>query len=379
MKKKIYSQMLFATLLLLNFVCFGAVQKDAKDNQDEKTILEKADSIRLMREKTTLSVASTYTPLLFPTVMGIGSLGKKGNDNIAVFNDFIVVKVDSLPAMEALIDSIGGKKKDTMADIILYINGNAMYDIGLITKNKANHELVFKLDRHSKFLMKFFPQFSYPWSKLEVSVGAGFKNGMEFPVDPSVKALKISRDIWSIIFSLVFIASIIISFIILAAKTNLIRTGDNHSPFSLALSQFGFWTIVIASSFIYLWIITDELPPITGSTLILLTMSTLTTAGSRLVDIRVDTKAHLQPSTNFLEDILQDDLGYSVHRAQMFLWTIIMGIVFVTSVIRAQLIPQIDETLLGLMGISSTAFVGLKTMENKKEDEPKTTEDKVSG
>jgi dipeptidyl aminopeptidase/acylaminoacyl peptidase len=33
-----------------------------------------------------------------------------------------------------------------------------------------------------------------------------------------------------------------------------------------------------------------------------------------------------------------------------------------------QQIPQLDESLLALMGISSGAYVGLKTMENKPED-----------
>ena len=72
-----------------------------------------------------------------------------------------------------------------------------------------------------------------------------------------------------------------------------------------------------------------------------------------------------------LEDILKDELGYSVHRAQMFMWTVILGVIFVTSVIRFQQIPQLDESLLALMGISSGAYVGLKTMENKTGSEPK--------
>ena len=90
------------------------------------------------------------------------------------------------------------------------------------------------------------------------------------------------------------------------------------------------------------------------------------------MDIRRKTKKSIiQTSDSFLEDILKDELGYSVHRAQMFMWTVILGVIFVTSVIRFQQIPQLDESLLALMGISSGAYVGLKTMENKTVSEPK--------
>ena len=163
------------------------------------------------------------------------------------------------------------------------------------------------------------------------------------------------------------IITILVTFIILAATSNLIRIADDNSPFSLALTQLAFWSIVIASSFSYIWIVTDALPPITGSTLVLLSVSALTTAGAKLVDIRAGSNNQLARSISFLEDILQDEIGYSVHRAQMFMWTVIMVIIFVTNVIRFQQIPQLDESLLALMGISSGTYVGLKTMENKKD------------
>jgi hypothetical protein len=198
------------------------------------------------------------------------------------------------------------------------------------------------------------------------------------PVDRSMSPLQIKYvSSTSIAISLLFVMAIVALFVVLAVKTNLIRIGDDDSPFSLALTQLSFWTIVVASSFIYIWIVTEELPPITGSTLILLSVSALTTAGSRLVDIRTDKKGPVTAkSVSFMEDILRDELGYSVHRAQMFMWTAIMGIVFVSNVIRFQQIPQLDESLLALMGISSTAYVGLKTMENKTPEEEKRAEDK---
>ena len=368
--------LLAAFFLLINLLGYGMTAADKKDTLNPQVMLKQLDSVREKIQAAALECQAKSPFLVYPKVIGVDS--PQRNANLAVFGDYLTIEVDSIPALLALMDSIAADKKDTMSDLILYINGNAMRDIGVMNFDRREHELIFHLDRHSQYLMKFYPEFPYLWSSIPVSISAGFRNGIILKTDPALKMTNlkyVSR--WSIVFSLLFIVTMIVSFVVLAAKTNLIRIGDDGSPFSLALTQLSFWSIVIASSFIYIWIVTEELSPITGSTLVLLSVSALTTAGSRLVDIRRKSKGDLtQRSDSFLEDILQDEIGYSVHRAQMFMWTVIMGIVFVTSVIRFQQIPQLDESLLALMGISSSAYVGLKTMENKKDTDTGTTEEK---
>ncbi len=353
-----------------------AANETTSDTLNTEQLLKQLDSIRQK-----LKAAEASKPkspwLVYPKVVSTGSMLKARPANMAVFNDYIYLKLDSLVALTALADSITGGQKDTMGDVILYINGNAMRDIPLIGIDQAKQQLIFHLDRHSTYLMKFYPVFPYLWSKVPMAITAGFRNGMTIPVDRGMKPLELKYvSSWSIGFSLLFVFAIAVLFIVLAAKTNLIRIGDDSSPFSLALTQLSFWSIVVASSFIYIWIVTDEMPPITGSTLILISVSALTTAGSRLVDVRTKTKSdETARSVSFFADILQDELGYSVHRAQMFMWTAIMGIIFVASVIRLQQIPQLDESLLAMMGISSGAYVGLKTMENKKPAEEPVSEE----
>jgi hypothetical protein len=374
MKINLYSICLTLLFLGTTFLSYATNQTSMADTLNTDQLIKQLDSIRQK-----LNAAATATKLRTkyrntPKITGTGSMLTSRPSNLAVFNDYIYLKVDSLPALTALRDSVFASNPDTMADLILYINGNAMRDIGVTLIDKTQNKLIFQLDRHSKYLMKFYPGFPYLWSKLPLTISAGFRNGMMIPVEKGLKPLTVKYvSGWSLIFSLLFVVSIAAVFVVLAAKTNLIRIGDDTSPYSLALTQLSFWSIVVASSFIYIWIVTEELPPITGSTLILLSVSALTTAGSRLVDIRSDTKQDLgHRSVSFMEDILQDELGYSVHRAQMFMWTVIMGIIFITNVIRFQQIPQLDESLLALMGISSGAYVGLKTMENKKEDQSAT-------
>jgi hypothetical protein len=65
-------------------------------------------------------------------------------------------------------------------------------------------------------------------------------------------------------------------------------------------------------------------------------------------------------SRGFLRDILSDASGYSFHRFQIFAWTIVLGIIFVSSVYNSLNMPEFSATLLGLMGLSSGTYLGFK-------------------
>jgi hypothetical protein len=70
-------------------------------------------------------------------------------------------------------------------------------------------------------------------------------------------------------------------------------------------------------------------------------------------------------SKGFLRDILSDSSGYSFHRFQIFAWTIVLGIIFISSVYNRLTMPEFSATLLGLMGISSGTYIGFKFPEQK--------------
>lgn len=79
--------------------------------------------------------------------------------------------------------------------------------------------------------------------------------------------------------------------------------------------------------------------------------------------LALDTSA--QASKGFLNDILSDSSGYSFHRSQIFAWTIVLGIIFLSSVYNNLTMPEFSTTLLGLMGISSGTYIGFKFPEVK--------------
>lgn len=70
-------------------------------------------------------------------------------------------------------------------------------------------------------------------------------------------------------------------------------------------------------------------------------------------------------SQGLLRDILRDGSGYSFHRFQIFAWTLVLGIIFVSSVYNNLSMPEFSTTLLGLMGISSGTYIGFKFPEQK--------------
>ncbi len=71
-------------------------------------------------------------------------------------------------------------------------------------------------------------------------------------------------------------------------------------------------------------------------------------------------------SKGFLQDILADANGYSFHRFQIFAWTIVLGIIFISSVYNNLTMPEFSATLLGLMGLSSGTYIGFKFPEQKQ-------------
>ena len=70
-------------------------------------------------------------------------------------------------------------------------------------------------------------------------------------------------------------------------------------------------------------------------------------------------------SAGFMRDILSDGSGYSFHRFQIFAWTIVLGIIFLSSVYNNLTMPEFSTTLLGLMGLSAGTYIGFKFPEQK--------------
>ena len=67
-----------------------------------------------------------------------------------------------------------------------------------------------------------------------------------------------------------------------------------------------------------------------------------------------------------MQDMLGDNGAVSFHRFQMCVWTIVLGIIFVTDVYSKMAMPEFSASLLGLMGVSAGTFIGFKIPEQAK-------------
>ena len=149
-------------------------------------------------------------------------------------------------------------------------------------------------------------------------------------------------------------------------------------PYSLARCQMAFWLVVITMSFIAIVGITGDYNGIvTTQSLTLLGISSLTAFGAEAMDSArpkpqiVAGQAAVEPPRHntFLRDLLTDDSGFALHRVQILVWTLILGVVSLWSTYRSLTLPNFDPQLLIMMGITSGLYLGFKWPE-KQTDSP---------
>lgn len=148
---------------------------------------------------------------------------------------------------------------------------------------------------------------------------------------------------------------------------------DRTAPFSLTKVQFGLWTAIIASVYVYLSLCKGDCAEsaINKTALVLMGISAGTVIASSVIDNKEisDNRPRHQnsPSQGFFVDILSDENGISLHRFQNLAWTIIAMTVYlykVSLISTGCQLPELSDTLLALTGISSATYLVMKTQEN---------------
>jgi hypothetical protein len=195
-----------------------------------------------------------------------------------------------------------------------------------------------------------------------------------------------------------------------------------QQPYSVARVQMAWWFFMIIVGFSYIWMVTGDNDTITPSLLGLMGISAATAvaavvisptearigARGKLIDEEVaildkailqvtkdldearargdesllrvladrpkqlatrrallvyerDSLAVVPPSKGFWRDLVTDDRGaVALDRFQIVAWTMILGFVFLQSVIWDLSMPDFSATTLALMGISSGTYIGFK-------------------
>jgi hypothetical protein len=177
----------------------------------------------------------------------------------------------------------------------------------------------------------------------------------------------------------IFVAVILsLGFLGVAAWTGALR--DKEPPpagqpientertYSLSRLQIALWTMLVVCAYLFIWIITGEYnTEIPGSILIILGISVGTFATAAAVDKGKESAkgTTVSQSEGVLKDLTSTDSGAALHRVQFELWSVVLMVVFCVTTYETLAMPDFHTGLLGLMGISSAAYAGMKIPENK--------------
>ncbi len=179
------------------------------------------------------------------------------------------------------------------------------------------------------------------------------------------------ENIW---FKFVIPSLIVLVGLILSFTTDILKdtTLGPEKPYSFARVQLMWWTLIIISCFTSYYGRHGELQELDSSALILLGISIGTTTAARIIDNKdIDNQVarHQEhPESKYmLYNIVSDNNGISVHRFQALVFNIVFGLMFIAEFLKEDnKFVEFGAMELGLMGISSAAYVGLKINENSR-------------
>jgi hypothetical protein len=166
------------------------------------------------------------------------------------------------------------------------------------------------------------------------------------------------------------VAALWIALAYLGKKSGMLRDNGNqgytlqHRTYSLGRVQMAWWFGIVMGSYIFLWMISQEIPTLSSQALLLMGISGAT--GLTSAGLNAGMQKQLPVSGGkFFEDLLTDAYGVTLHRFQMLAVTIILGVMFIIHVANTLSMPEFDGSLLALMGIAGGTYVGFKIPETQ--------------
>lgn len=304
---------------------------------------------------------------------------------VVTLRDQIAVHVAGLATLMAR-----EKCSPASGKVVLFLDGRAMPSVTPYPPvDPASETLQFVLDRSDAALDALSRD---AWTHLlgrpslephTVSVSVGLQNDYPLRSDWAVRLQTIpAGGFWAWVVLLVLLGCI---FLALAVRSDVLRdigpqpAANARKPYSLAKMQAAWWFFLILASYLFIGLVSSDYgTTITGTVLSLMGISAATAVGSATIDVSrpagadagagaavLATTAASETKGHWWLDILSDDHGVNFHRFQMATWTLVLGVIFVHEVYAGLAMPVFDNTLLGLLGISSGTYLGLKTTGEK--------------
>ncbi len=134
--------------------------------------------------------------------------------------------------------------------------------------------------------------------------------------------------------------------------------------YSISVTQALFWTFIIAFSCVYVYMLKAAFIMIPGQILILLGITGGTALASRINAVSKDVipndlmKEIRKKRTPKLRDMISIGGRMNIYKFQMMVFTLVTGIIVVAELIKACNFPEIPNSLIVLMGVSNTLYLG---------------------
>jgi hypothetical protein len=298
-----------------------------------------------------------------------GAAGVNTDPRQVYLGDWVVISVCHL---DALVHDAEAQQQS----ITLYIEG---LDTGVQPSgiDIQNGTLTFVLDRNAKN-KHIWSQFLYdplfdPDATMRLSVGIAGDRPLPRATGANMSLLlkKLYVDYWTMTWLALLIA-VAIALVVYARRSDMLRDGPSvdgvYQPYSLARVQMAWWFFLLVVGYVFIWLVTGEADSIAPSLLGLVGIS----AATALAAVAITSPSSRGPraSEGFMHDLISDDRGVvALDRLQVVVWTLVLGGIFLTSVLWDLTMPEFSATMLALMGISSGTYIGFK-LPMKKEEPP---------
>ena len=318
--------------------------------------------------------------------------------------------------------------------LVLFLDGSSMKGlVGTLVEPPQANILRFYLDRTEENKAAWAPILVNPSTEpREKKLSVGIEDQYPFESDIKIRFRSLPQFYFGL--GLTFSIVLMILFLYLVYRTNICREGSPKAPagvsadrnipinafgpFSLSKLQGALWFFIILASYMVIVAVTFDINGSFNATaLTLLGIGAATVVGAaaiqnnpavdpaardpmevakdldaQITDLEARLKTAPEPdrralqtalrdtqraykratnqSINIFTDIMSDANGVNFHRFQMVAWTLVLGVIFAETVRRKLAMPDFDNTVLGLMGLSAGTYLGLKITEPKTPDIP---------
>jgi hypothetical protein len=298
-----------------------------------------------------------------------GAAGVYDDPRQVYLGDWVVISVCHL---DALVRDAEAQQQS----ITLFIEG---LDTGVEPSgiDIESGTLTFVLDRNAKN-KHIWSQFLYdplfdPDATMRLSVGIAGDRPLPRAVgaNMSLRLKKLYVDYWTKTWLALLIA-VAIALVVYARRSDMLRDGPSfdgvYQPYSLARVQMAWWFFLLLVGYVFIWLVTGEADSIAPSLLGLVGISAATALAA--VAVTPASSSGPRASSGFMRDLISDDRGVvALDRLQVVVWTLVLGGIFLSSVLAYLTMPEFSATMLALMGISSGTYIGFK-LPMKKEEPP---------